>query len=82
MKKKLILLTMLFSPILLFGQIWSYPVRPGTEVWNNLKTEKERIEAMQIPVDILNKMSTDDIIYACINFPLFGYYSAFNSPQE
>ena len=41
MKKKMILLTMLFSPILLFGQIWSYPVRPGTEVWNNLKTGKK-----------------------------------------
>jgi hypothetical protein len=27
-------------------------------------------------------MSTENLIDACINFPLFGYYTAFNTPQE
>ncbi len=80
--KKVILILFMFIPVVMLGQTWDYPVKPGTEEWNNLKTEKERIEAMQIPIDILNKMSTDDIINTCIKFPLFGYYSAFNSPQE
>jgi len=61
---------------------WDFPVKPGTEKWNNLKTEKARINAMQIPEEVLYEMKAKDLIDACINFPLFGYYSAFNTPQE
>jgi len=61
---------------------WDYPIKPGTEEWNNLTTEKARISALQIPENIITKMSTENLIDACINFPLFGYYSAFSTPQE
>jgi hypothetical protein len=36
--------------------VWDYPVKPGTEVWNLLKTEQERIDAVQVPVDILENL--------------------------
>jgi hypothetical protein len=83
---RLTLLLVLFVPMFAFSQAedvkWDYPVKPGTKEWNELKTEKERINAVQIPDDVLDSMTTEDMVDACINFPLFGYYSAFNTPQE
>jgi carbonic anhydrase len=74
---KLALLLVLFVPIFAFSQAedvkWDYPVKPGTKKWNELKTEKERINAVQIPDDVLDSMTTEDMVDACINFPLFGY---------
>jgi len=61
---------------------WNYPVKPGTEDWNNLKTEDERIAAMQIPFEILENMSSEELAFTCANFPLFGYYTAFDTPQD
>ena len=83
--RKIFIILFTIVPVFLFAQeriTWSYPVKPRTDEWNSLKTENERINAMQIPKEVLNKMSTSDLIDACINFPLFGYYSAFNSPLE
>lgn len=60
---------------------WNFPVKPGTNEWNNLKSEQERINAMQIPEELLTIMSAEELLDACVNFPLFGYYSAFNTPQ-
>ena len=36
--------------------MWDYPVKPGMEEWNQLKTEQERIDAVQIPKTILEKI--------------------------
>lgn len=83
--KKIILLLFIMMPIILSAQeevSWDFSVTPGTNEWNSLKTEKQRINVMQIPEVVLNKMSSKALIDACINFPLFGYYSAFNTPQE
>lgn len=83
--KNIFVLFFTIIPVFLFAQeriAWGYPVRPGTNEWNNLKTENERISAMQIPEDELDRMSANDLVDACINFPLFGYYSAFNTPLE
>jgi hypothetical protein len=62
--------------------VWDYPVKPGMEEWNRLKTEKERIAAVQIPEEILVKLSAEEVAGLCISFPLFGDYTAFNTPQE
>jgi len=61
---------------------WDYPVKPGTEEWDQLKTEDERIAAVQIPENILTELSSDEVIKLCVSFPLFGYFTAFNSSQE
>jgi len=60
---------------------WDYPVKIGTESWNQLKTEEERIAALQIPDDILAKLTSEEIVELCVSFPLFGYYTAYNTPQ-
>jgi len=62
--------------------IWDFPVQPGTEEWNNLKTEKERVAAIQVPDKILAKATTEELVLLAVSFPLFGYYSAFNTPQD
>jgi hypothetical protein len=62
--------------------VWDYPVKPGTDDWNNLRTEKDRIKALQIPDSVLARMHTKEFAKTLINFPLFGYYTAFNTPQE
>jgi uncharacterized protein (UPF0335 family) len=61
---------------------WDYPIKPGMKKWNQLITEKERIAAVQIPKDVLVKLSAEDAVKLCISFPSFGYFTAFNTPQE
>jgi hypothetical protein len=61
---------------------WDYPVKPGSEEWNRLKTEQERIDAVQVPEDVLMKLSPEEVVKLCLSFPLFGYYTAFNTPQD
>ena len=58
---------------------WDYPMKPGMEEWNQLKTEEERIAAVQIPEDVLAKLSPAEVVRLCMPFPLFGYYTAFNN---
>jgi len=62
--------------------VWDYPLKPGMEKWSLLKTEWERIFAVQVPEDILGQLSAEDAVYLCITFPRFGYFGAFNTPQE
>ena len=60
---------------------WNYPLKPGMLEWNQLKTEKERIAALQVPEDVLAKLTPDELVGQCITFPLFGDFKAFNTPQ-
>jgi len=62
--------------------IWDFPVRPGTEEWNSLKTEKERIATIQVPEEILAKATTEELALLAVSFPLFGYYTAFSPKQN
>ena len=68
--------------VLRSGILWDYPLRPGMEEWKLLETEQERIDALQVPEDILSKLSSDDIVRLCITFPSFGHFTAFNTPQD
>jgi len=61
---------------------WDYPIKPGMEEWNQLKTEGERIAVVQVPEDILAKLSSEEVVRLSISFPLYGYYTAFNTPQD
>lgn len=40
----------------IYGQhYWKYPITPGSEGWEKLKSEKEIISVQQIPEDVLKK---------------------------
>ncbi len=85
MKKKIIIIGVLFFICnFLIAQengSWEFPIKPGTAEWADLISENERISALQIPSDVLLKMSTPALVETCLNFPAFGYISAFNSIQ-
>ena len=80
--KKLHFIALCLFPILTQAQVYNFPVKPGTEAWNKLETETERLSALQIPDNILKTMSTQDLITTCMNYPAMGYYTAYNNPQE
>jgi len=61
---------------------WNFPVRPGTEEWGQLRTEQERIAAVQVPEDILEKLSAEELVRLTLTFPAFGHFGAFNTSQE
>jgi len=61
---------------------WDYPLKPGMDEWNQLKTEEERIAAVQVPEDILKHLSSEELVQLVITFPLFGDYGAFSTPQN
>ncbi len=50
---------------------YNYPVLPGMEAWKNFKSTAEMVEACQIPMDTLNKMTTDAIFQALWEYPFF-----------
>jgi len=58
---------------------YDFPIKPGTNLWNNLTTEEQRIEALQVPDSILVNMTDEAYVETLINFPLYGYYTAFDN---
>jgi len=82
LKTKTTLLTILVCPILIYGQIWDYPVKPGTEEWKIFKSNKEMIDACQIPEKILFSLSTNDLTELCLHYPLLYDTFAFNDLNE
>lgn len=60
---------------------YEFPVRPGMEQWKSFKTGQEMKDACQIPIDILNRLSTKALAETCLNYPLYFEYTAFNSER-
>jgi len=61
---------------------WDYPTKPGMEEWNRPKTEQERINVLQVPESVLEKLSPDEVVQLCITFPSFGHFFYYNTPQK
>ncbi len=58
---------------------YDFPLKPGMVEWGNLKNVTEKYEATQIPAEILVKMSTEELIETCQNYPLLVNLFLFNS---
>ncbi|MCG6187625.1 hypothetical protein [Maribellus maritimus] len=62
-----------FVPFISFAQTeevtWNYPVHPGTEEWNTLNSFSERLNAFNIPGDILTEMTTENLVETCLAYP-------------
>ena len=58
-----------------------FKTKPGTNGWENLKTEEERFSAMQLPIDRLEDISTKELLKICLDYPAFGYISAYYDTQ-
>lgn len=85
MKKILIL-----SCVLAYGWIvqaqqtseWNYPILPGTEEWKKFKTQQEKVDACQIPEDVLKAISTNDLVQLCLDYPLLFGFNVFNQISD
>ena len=47
-----------------------FPIIPGSEEWKQLPSHKARLDACQIPEDILQTMCTYDLVETYFNYPL------------
>ena len=56
---------------------YNFIIKPGTNEWSMLSSETQRIEALQIPEQILLNMTDEAYVETLINFPLYGYFTAF-----
>lgn len=61
---------------------YNFPVRPDMQEWKELKTHDEMLAVLQLPVNILNNMSTEALVETCLNYPLLPDIWAFNSYQQ
>lgn len=57
---------------------YNYPVYPGTKKWTSFTTGQEMVDACQIPVKTLHKMSTQAVIQAIWEYPLLGDFFVFH----
>lgn len=46
-----------------------YPFSQGDKKWKEFKNPQDRIVALQIPEDVLTKISTEELISCCLDFP-------------
>ena len=49
---------------------YDYPIRPGSDEWASLTSGQQMLEACQIPVEIVSKMSTQALIQAIWEHPM------------
>jgi len=61
------------------GCVWDYPIKPGTEEWNN--TDFDQIEPLlQVPEHILQCITTENLVLLCLRYPLMIiYWTAFDN---
>lgn len=64
------------------SDVYNFPIKPGTEEWSKLKSYDERLNAYNVPENILKEMSTDGLIETCLNYPEFRLVMTRNSIQE
>ena len=70
------------APICRNDMVWDYPVKPGTEEWEQLQTVKERIDICQIPENLLSSLSTDDLTGISMQYPLMSFDLFFYRPHD
>jgi hypothetical protein len=49
--------------------VYDFPVKPDTEEWWQFETVEKRVEALQIPDEVLVKISTKGLLETCLEYP-------------
>jgi len=57
--------------------VWDFPVRPGTEEWKKFTSIEEQYAAYNIPTDLLQRISTAELVQTCLKYPEWGLMYAF-----
>jgi len=79
---RIVLLILLFANITFSQNYWDYPVKPGTKEWKSLNTIQEIIAVQQIPENLLQKMTTEELFQAWMDLPGRLDVLAFNTMQR
>ena len=61
--------------------VWDYPIKPGMDEWK-LQNYAGRINACQIPEEILYSLSTEELTDICLRYPAIGHFYAFNKTND
>jgi len=64
------------------GVKWDYPVKPGTDAWKSLKNNAEKVQACQIPSEIIATMNTGELLNVCLDYPLLPDIFAFSNIKD
>lgn len=54
--------------------VYEYPVIPGTEEWAELNSLQEMYNILQLPEDVLENASTDELLDVVLRYPLFDQF--------
>lgn len=65
-----------------FPDAYNYPIKPGTQEWNDLNTRDERVKANEIPHDVLETISTGGLLESLLSYPYILDYSAWEEFQS
>ena len=62
----------------------SFSFDPITQdsLWRFNENTAERIAALQIPVERLDNLSTENLVRLCMEYPFFIHFMAYNTPEE
>ena len=61
---------------------YSAPFKQGDDIWNQFKTAKERILALQIPDSVITQIPTEQLLELCLAFPYITDMYAFDDSQK
>ena len=61
---------------------WDYPIKLGSSQWKKLTTPEEQYNAFNIPENVINNLSTEELVNICINYPLFFNFTLYNNPKD
>ncbi|WP_432406490.1 hypothetical protein [Wukongibacter sp. M2B1] len=59
-----------------------YPITPDDKKWEEFTSKKEMLDACRISQDILDEMTTDELIKAVLDFPLVINLYLYNSYED
>jgi hypothetical protein len=57
---------------------YNYPLRPGMPQWRNLRSQAQKLAALQVPDSVLGRMSTEALINTCLDYPFLFLYTAYS----
>ncbi|HYQ57112.1 MAG TPA: hypothetical protein VEP89_07170 [Draconibacterium sp.] len=71
--KKIVIILLFALPVVSIAQkdelTWDYPVKPGSQEWLRVENYFQRLELLNIPDDILSKLSTKQLVKICFEYP-------------
>ncbi|MDD3062805.1 MAG: hypothetical protein PHX50_08180 [Massilibacteroides sp.] len=61
------------------SQKWDYPIKPGSTEWAKFEDNASMVKACQIPKTVLDTISTENLFYLVLDYPLI--YDIFAFPN-